>query len=101
MGKREEYLELLGTIDPDGDFAGLIPMENRSFDGHIHSVMEKSTGELHMSQGETYSPEGFIVAIDRKGRYEELKPSKYEIVEVLQWDAESDDLLVVPYTEEE
>jgi hypothetical protein len=102
MGKkRDEYLELLRTVDPDGDFAGLVPMENRSFDGNIHSVLELATGEVYHSQGETFSEEGFVVAIDRKGRYEELKPGEYEIVEVLSWNPETDELEVIPYTEEE
>lgn len=100
MGKRQEYYDLLRHIDPDGDFDGLIPAENKFFDGHIHSVLELSTGRVHLSQGETTNEQGFVVAIYFNGRHEELKPGEYEIVEVLQWNEETDELKVVPYTEE-
>jgi len=102
MGKkREEYLEFLRIVDPDGDFAGLVPIENSAFDGSIHSVLELKTGEAYLSQGESWNGKEFVVAIDRKGRYEELQPDEYEIVEVLQWDPETDELNVVPYKKEE
>jgi hypothetical protein len=99
--KKQEIMDMLHVIDPDGDFEGLMPVPNHTFDGAIHSVLELSTGEVFMSQGETETEEGFIVAIDRKGRYEELKPGEYEVVEVLSWDPDTDELEVVPYTEEE
>lgn len=101
MNKNQEYLDFLSTVDPYGDFDGLVPTPNSHFDGSIHSLLELSTGNVYMSQGETQSENGPVVAIDRQGRYEELQPSEYAVLEVLVWDEETDELEVAPYKEGE
>lgn len=99
--KHEEAMEMMSIVDPHGDFDGIVPITNESFDGSIHSVLEISTGKVFLSQGEAWSKEldGIVIAIDRNMNFEELKPSEYEVLEVLSWDEETDDLTVVPFKE--
>lgn len=99
--KKDEILELLREIDPEGDFDGMVPQPNHSFDGVVHSVMEIETGKIYLSQGEVENDLGLVIAIDRKGRYEELQPGEYQIHEILAWNPETDDLEIVPYEEEQ
>lgn len=98
--KLDETVEMLRDISQDEDFDVLIPMSNQDFHGAVHSILEVSTGNVFHSQGETYSEEtGLIIAIDRNMNFEELKPGEYEILEVLSWNEETDDLEIVPYKE--
>lgn len=102
MGKKsvDETFELLRSLDEGGSFEGMQEQTNESFDGAIHSVVEVSSGDIYLSQGEVPTNEGIVVAIDKDGRFEELTPDQYDILEVLEWNEETDELDIVAYSEE-
>lgn len=100
--KYEEAVEMLRSFCPHWDFDGMDALTNKSFDGNIHSVLELSTGDVFLSQGEKWSSDldGIVVTIDRNMNFEELKPYEYDILEVLAWDEKTDNLEVAPYAGE-
>jgi hypothetical protein len=77
-------------------------LPNCMFAGTIHMVLENETGETHLVQMTSYSKDtGLTVCIRRNDSFVDLLPGQYEILEVLSWNPETDELKPVSYINEE